>query len=218
VLLRICRESASAAARPRDRLPCLQARSSSPLRCPKINTRRTSSLQERWLCSQARWQTDTHWTIEQLLAPVTDLSVRLYCLEPICDFAAPSDSSVSGRPEARPSRDHACASRDSRLLQYSCVKPRRSMASPQKYAARPARKETAARTRLMQLISQDRPRYQLLSRMSWRRHKGGHSRRAPRRMGPAVYSLAASPMLQNTCCTSLLGAASTTSSSVPTPT
>jgi hypothetical protein len=207
-----------AAARPRDRVPCLQARSSSLLRCLKINTRWTSSLQERWLSSQARPQTDTHWTVEQLMASVTELSVRLHCLEPICGFAAQSDSSVSDRPEARPCSDHACTYRDSGLLQYFCLKPRRPMASPQKYAARPARKETAARTRLMQLISQDRPRYQLLSRMSWRRHKGGHSRRAPRRVGPAIYSLAASPMLQNTCCTSLLGAPSTTSSSVPTPT
>jgi hypothetical protein len=109
------------------------------------------------------------------------------------------------------------------------------MNSPLKYA-RPLRAETVETWRPSQLISQTldwpslsdpgrrmrrarmRRSFQLLAHVSWRRHKGGHSRRSPRRIGPAVYSIVGRPILQNTCCTSLLGAASTTSSSVPTPT
>jgi hypothetical protein len=115
------------------------------------------------------------------------------------------------------------------------VTTRRLMSSLLKYAARPPRVDTAETARLRLLISQAPPcaalsdlarpsersralrSFQLLARATWCRHKGGYSWRFPRRIGPAIYSLVGAPILQNTCCTSLLGAPSTTSSSVPTP-
>ena len=57
--------------------------------------------------------------------------------------------------------------------------------------------------------------YRTLARSSWRKRKGGYSRRLLRRSLIASYLLPGSPVLANTCCTSLLCAAATSTSSVP---
>lgn len=59
--------------------------------------------------------------------------------------------------------------------------------------------------------------YRTLARNCWRRRKGGHSRRPLRRALIASYLLPGSPVLANTCCTSLMSAAATSTSSVPLP-
>lgn len=59
--------------------------------------------------------------------------------------------------------------------------------------------------------------YRTLAWTSWRRHKGGFSRRTLRRQMIATYLLPGSPVLANTCCTSLMCAAATSTSSVALP-
>jgi hypothetical protein len=59
--------------------------------------------------------------------------------------------------------------------------------------------------------------YRMLARACWRRRKGGYSRRSLRRALIASYLLPGSPVLANTCCTSLMSAAATSTSSVPLP-
>lgn len=59
--------------------------------------------------------------------------------------------------------------------------------------------------------------YRALARSCWRRRKGGYSRRLLRRSLIASYVLPGSPVLANTCCTSLLSAAAISTSSVALP-
>jgi len=59
--------------------------------------------------------------------------------------------------------------------------------------------------------------YHVLARSCWRRRKGGYSRRLVRRSLIASYLLPGSPVLANTCCTSLMSAAAISTSSVPLP-
>jgi len=60
--------------------------------------------------------------------------------------------------------------------------------------------------------------YRALARSCWRRRKGGYSRRLIRRSLIASYVLPGSPVLANTCCTSLMSAAAVSTSSIPLPT
>lgn len=64
----------------------------------------------------------------------------------------------------------------------------------------------------------DASSYHTLARSSWRRRKGGYSRRLLRRVWIASYVLPGSPVLANTCCTSLLSASAVSTSSVALPT
>jgi hypothetical protein len=59
--------------------------------------------------------------------------------------------------------------------------------------------------------------YRALARSCWRRRKGGISRRLIRRALIVSYWLPGSPVLANTCCTSLMSAAAISTSSVPLP-
>ena len=59
--------------------------------------------------------------------------------------------------------------------------------------------------------------YGTLARSSWRKRKGGYSRRLIRRSMIASYVLPGSPVLANTCCTSLMSAAAISTSSIPLP-
>lgn len=60
--------------------------------------------------------------------------------------------------------------------------------------------------------------YRALARSCWRRRKGGYSRRLLRRALVLTYVLPGSPVLANTCCTSLMSAAAISTSSVALPT
>ena len=54
---------------------------------------------------------------------------------------------------------------------------------------------------------------------AWRRRKGGFVRRVVRRILVAIYRLAGSPVVSNTCCTgSLMSGGSSSASSIPLPT
>ncbi|HXS28765.1 MAG TPA: hypothetical protein VN730_13965 [Steroidobacteraceae bacterium] len=59
--------------------------------------------------------------------------------------------------------------------------------------------------------------YRALERSCWFRRKGGYCRRLVRRTLVASYLLPGSPVLANTCCTSLRSAAAISTSSVPFP-
>lgn len=59
--------------------------------------------------------------------------------------------------------------------------------------------------------------YGVLARVHWRRRKGGYSRRPLRCALIASYVLPGSPVLANTCCTSLMSAAAISTSSIPLP-
>lgn len=59
--------------------------------------------------------------------------------------------------------------------------------------------------------------YGTLARSCWRKRKGGYSRRLIRRSMIASYVLPGSPVLANTCCTSLMSAAAISTSSIPLP-
>ncbi len=59
--------------------------------------------------------------------------------------------------------------------------------------------------------------YRMLARSCWRRRKGGYSHRLVRRSLIASYVLPGSPVLANTCCTSLMSAAAISTSSIPFP-
>jgi hypothetical protein len=57
----------------------------------------------------------------------------------------------------------------------------------------------------------------MLARETWRRRKGRYIRRAVAVIEIAVYRISSRPILANTCCTALIGNASTAASSVPLP-
>ena len=59
--------------------------------------------------------------------------------------------------------------------------------------------------------------YRMLERCRWRRRKGSYVWRTVLRLSIAVYRLPGAPMLANTSCTALIGAASLSTSSIPLP-
>jgi hypothetical protein len=59
---------------------------------------------------------------------------------------------------------------------------------------------------------------QTLARNVWHKRKGGYVRRAVHRLLIAIYRLAGSPVVANTCCSgALMSAASLSASSIPLP-
>ncbi len=59
--------------------------------------------------------------------------------------------------------------------------------------------------------------YRTLARETWRRHKGGYTRRVVAVIEIALYRISSRPILANTCCTALIGNSGTAASSVPLP-
>ena len=59
--------------------------------------------------------------------------------------------------------------------------------------------------------------YRTLARETWRRHKGGFTRRVVAVIEVALYRISSRPMLANTCCTALIGNCGTAATSVPLP-
>ena len=59
--------------------------------------------------------------------------------------------------------------------------------------------------------------YRKLARETWRRHKGGYTRRVVAVIEIALYRISSRPILANTCCTALIGNSGTAASSVPLP-
>jgi hypothetical protein len=63
----------------------------------------------------------------------------------------------------------------------------------------------------------EQPAYLRLARATWRKHKGGATRRVVAVIEIALYRVSSRPILANTCCTALIGNSSTAASSVPLP-
>jgi hypothetical protein len=59
--------------------------------------------------------------------------------------------------------------------------------------------------------------YLMLDRLRWSRCKSGYARRCVRSLSIALYRLPGAPLLANTSCTALIGAASLSTSSIPLP-